>query len=414
MTETPEVRAKNPVLSLIMCSRNDDYQRGALWRLQTGLNLTAQTVHRLGLQNSVEVILTDWGSSTPLRQVLCLTPEAASLVSILEVPARVAQTYQRDAPFSEVHALNAAARRARGRFIGRIDQDTILGAKFFEKLFQLYEQKRSLEVPLERALMLSNRRGVPYRLASTCPTPWVVARYLAWFGSLLRQANPLPDDQYYKSYVGIWLIHRDRWFDIKGYDESFIYINWMEVDMILRLEPDNQFVNLGRVIDHDIYHLDHMHPLSQWGARGRVRKENPVRDREHPPPTKSPNDSDWGLAREDLQPRPYQLKPGEAEAAAALLSRPRWSSFFARTVGAAFRWLLDRITLGVIEAPARLVRSLLGLAPSLRERVFGYRNTLKGQPLSAWPRLARAYRESRRRSASGDESEIHSRNLPGG
>lgn len=387
--------AGRPVLSLIVCSRNDNYQGGGLWRLETGLNLTARAVHDLGFQDSVEIILTDWGSETPIREVLSLTPEAAGLLSVIEVPRSVAEQYQRDAPFSEVHALNSAARRARGDYIGRIDQDTILGHRFFERFFRFHRGEAFAAVPLKRALMLSNRRGVPYRLASTCPTPWVIDRFIRWFGRRLPQAMPLSEQHYYKSYVGIWLVHRDLWFEIGGYDESFIYINWMEVDMILRLEPEYRFVNFGRVIDHEVYHLDHIHPLVHWGAKGRIRKENPVRDRDHLPPKKLPNSSDWGLAREPLALSPYRLKPGEAEAAAELVSRPRWGLFLRRTTWLGIRWISDRVVLGLIGLLAAGPRLVLALAPSWRERVLSFRDTLRGQPLSSWPRLAREHRQAR-------------------
>ena len=394
----PDGTAGKPVLSLIACSRNDDYQGKAVWRLQTGLNLTARTIHALGLEASVEIILSDWGSETPLRHALCLTPEAARLVRVLEVPPELAARYQRDAPFSEVHALNAAARRARGEYIGRIDQDTILGREFFERFFRLYRGEDTLEdgVPLPHALMLSNRRGVPYRLVAGCPSPWVIDRFLRWFAPRLAPAMPLPEAEYYKSYVGIWLIHRDRWFEIGGYDESFIYINWMEVDMILRLEPESRFVNLGRLIGHRIYHLDHIHPLVHWGARGRVRRENPVRDRSRPPPVKCPNPEDWGLAREPLTLRPYPLKPGEAEAALGSVDRPRWGMFLGRVAWSGLRRAMDRVALGTIAVLAAGPRLLLALAPGLRARVLSYRDTLRGEPLARWGTRLREHRKARR------------------
>ena len=385
-----------PVLSLIVCSRNDDYLGKAVWRLQTGLNLTARTIHELGLAAKVEIILSDWGSETPLGEALCLSSEAAQLVRVLEVPPATARTYQQDAPFSEVHALNAAARRARGEYIGRIDQDTILGRTFFDRFFRLYDGGNSLGFPLDRALMLSNRRGIPFRLASACPPTWVIDRFIRWFGRRLPQAMPLPEADYYKSYVGIWLIHRDRWFEIGGYDESFRYINWMEVDMILRLEPECRFVNLGRIIDHAVYHLDHMHPLVYWGAKGRVRKENPVRDRDHLPPHKRPNGSDWGLARDPLSTRAYRLKPAEAERAAEQITRARWGAFVGRTTWFGIRWLSDRIAMGLLIALGWGLGRVLALAPSWRARMRGHREALRGHPMSRWPAVLRSRRIARR------------------
>ena len=388
--------AKRPVLSLICCSRNDDYLGRATWRLQTGLNLTARAVHELGLEDDVEIILTDWGSDEPLQKVLCLTDEAARLLRVLEVPKPVAERYQRDAPFSEVHALNAAARRSRGEYIGRIDQDTVLGRKFLQRFFELHRGERSTGAPIHAVQMLSNRRGVPYRFASTQPPAWVVDRFIQRFGPRLPLAKPLPEHLYYQSYVGIWLIHRDLWFEIGGYDESFIYINWMEADMILRLEPKYPFVNLGRLIDHDIYHLDHIHPFAHWGAKGRVRRENPVRDRDNPPAEVFPNGEDWGLANEDLRLTPYELKPGEAARARESVYRPARASYSGRLVLLAFRLVRDRAVLTSLSLATRLAKRVLSVAPGLEETVASYRNALRGHPFRQWPGVLRDHRMERR------------------
>lgn len=119
-----------PILSLVLCSRNDEYMGNSLWRLRTVLEYTASKISVLGQSGEVEILVTDWGSDKPLRDVLDLSPDAAKLVSFVHVPGNVAERLQKDSPFAEVIALNAAARRARGRYIGRIDQDTLVGEGF--------------------------------------------------------------------------------------------------------------------------------------------------------------------------------------------------------------------------------------------------------------------------------------------
>src|SRR5690606_9313427 len=201
---------------------------------------------------------------------------------------------------------------------------------------------------------------------------------------------------YYQSYVGIWLIHRDLWFEIGGYDESFIYINWMEADMILRLEPKYPFVNLGRLIDHDIYHLDHIHPFAHWGAKGRVRRENPVRDRDNPPAEVFPNGEDWGLANEDLRLTPYELKPGEAARARESVYRPARAAYSGRLVPLAFRLVRDRAVLTALSLATRLAKRVLSVAPGLEEAVASYRNALRGHPFGQWPAVLRNHHTERR------------------
>src|ERR1700730_10004235 len=94
MTEctTQELRplCGSPVLSLILCSRNDQYMGNSLWRLQTALNYVARNVEELGRENDVEVLVADWGSEVPLRDVLELSPAAARITSFIVIPPRTA------------------------------------------------------------------------------------------------------------------------------------------------------------------------------------------------------------------------------------------------------------------------------------------------------------------------------------
>src|SRR5207344_1244533 len=100
----------------------------------------------------VEVLVTDWGSDVPLREAVGLTPAAAGVVSFVTVPPTLAVALQGDSPFPEVLALNAAARRARGRYIGRIDQDTLVGERFLRWFFETVER----EPPPEHTLFFAN------------------------------------------------------------------------------------------------------------------------------------------------------------------------------------------------------------------------------------------------------------------
>ena len=83
--------SKKPVLSLILCSRNDQYLGNSRWRLQTALNYLAQKVHELGREEDVEVIVSDWGSEIPLHSVLELDSIAERIVSFVIIPPTLAQ-----------------------------------------------------------------------------------------------------------------------------------------------------------------------------------------------------------------------------------------------------------------------------------------------------------------------------------
>ena len=143
----------SPLISLILCSRNDSYMGNSLWRLETSINLALLNAKAANFLDKLEVVVADWGSEVPLSDVLNLVPEAKGRVKFVHIPPDVAQVEQKDSKFPEVIALNAAARRASGEYIGRIDNDTIVGREFFENFDNLLAKKDSLWFDPSNAFM---------------------------------------------------------------------------------------------------------------------------------------------------------------------------------------------------------------------------------------------------------------------
>ena len=165
----------------------------------------------------------------PLRDVIKLTPAARRVVSFILVPPEIGRPLQKDSPFPEVLALNAAARRAKGAYIGRIDQDTLVGKRFLEAFLGAVEGSQAIELPTKPAMFFANVRMVPYRFTVRCPPLWMVERYIE------RMCSKLPLEigkhaPFYCASVGIWLLPQVMWHECGGYDESMLYMNSMEID----------------------------------------------------------------------------------------------------------------------------------------------------------------------------------------
>jgi len=299
-----------PLLSVVLCSRNDRYMGDSRWRLRTALDYLGERVADLGFADRVEVLVTDWGSDVPLHEVVTLRPAAAAITSFVVVPPDIARRRQRDSPFPEVLALNAAARRARGRFIGRIDQDILVGERFL----RVFAEAAGDGSPRwDRALLFANRRGIPYRFAAQGPSFANVTRFVRLAGESLKieRHNRYTGNVYWTSYVGMWLAHRDLWHECGGYDERMIYYNWMEADMICRLRPRYPILDLGLLSGYDFYHLEHYHPRASLFARAHVRKNAAV-DLRAAAPALHPNASSWGLSDEALVVEPARVASPES------------------------------------------------------------------------------------------------------
>ncbi len=293
MTEY-QVEAAPVALSLILCSRNDSYMGNSVWRLETSLNWAAAQLAHLHSEHRAEIIVTDWGSEVPLRDVLRLTPGAARLTRLVHVPPMEARTLQRDSPFPEVIALNAAARRARGLFVGRIDQDTLIGPRFLRHFIELVDGRIPCESPVLESLFFSNHRRIPYAFASMCPPLEHIDRFVRQFGRHFQNDHTNPRAPYYSAGVGIWLLPRAIWAECGGYDERMIYMNMMEVRMVERLTSKYPLIDLGRRLDYDFYHLEHYHPASvRRSSSHRMTNFKQAFSDAH---ALRQNDDNWGLA----------------------------------------------------------------------------------------------------------------------
>ncbi|WP_337286879.1 hypothetical protein [Candidatus Methylomirabilis sp.] len=365
--------SRTPALSLILCSRNDQYMGNSRWRLQTTLNYVAQRVHELDREEDVEVLVADWGSDIPLREVVELSPAAARMVSFILIPPGIARDLQQDSPFPEVLALNAAARRAGGEYIGRIDQDTLVGKRFLQYFFDLYEGRRQLDVPLTSALLFANVRMVPYRLSVRCPSFWTIDKYINCFWRFLK-IQFTSRITFYRYSVGIWLLHRDLWNACGGYDERMIYMNDMEVNMIERLMKNHKVVNLGKLVDYDFYHLEHYHPLAPRRS-STYRMVNPWSPFAQPDIC-HPNGPDWGLVQYPFETLPCSPDRNKDETATLRQSPLEWLFF-----------ILLMVSAGIQIASDKLIKSVRMGNVVWRRRTATAWETVRCEPLVRWPRL---------------------------
>jgi len=300
-------------ISYVIASRNDSYGGDSLGRLQKTLNHTGYILDRNNCLKQSEVIITDWATPKnyrPLKDVLKLNDHIASILKIVEVPALIANKYQLNSPFSEVHAMNAAFRRSSGTFFGRIDQDTLIGERFVDWFYRrFHEENNGFNWPL---VAFSGRRNLNPK-QSLYPYNFIFdnEKYkevnICHSNNFYSRVHPKKQSMllFYGGAVGILLIHRDVYMKSKGYNETYIYMNNMDTEFLNRLKRDrNDFYNLGLKCDGDFYHLHHSRKDgakedSQLHAKeSGSRKTNPPIMREAEP--FNPNSDNWGLRDEDL------------------------------------------------------------------------------------------------------------------
>ena len=172
---------------------------------------------------------------------------------------------------------------------------------------------------------------------------------------------------FYLKAVGIWLAHRDLWHECGGYDERMIYMNGMEANMMHRLMKKYPMVDLGRMIEHDFYHLEHYHP---WAPRrtSTHRKVNP-----HlpfwAPERMNPNGEGWGLAA-----YPLEQSPTRTGGVPASQETPAW-------------WKTQYLFLILAIDAQGLFDGAIKAAGVWRKRARTAWLAVRGRPLWNWPRV---------------------------
>ncbi len=298
-----------PLISLILCSRNDSYMGNSLWRLETSINLTLIHAKEANFLNQLEIIVSDWGSEVPLSSVLDLIPDAEKNVKFVHIPQNLANRLQKDSKFPEVIALNAAARRASGQYIGRIDNDTIVGADFFENFNLRINNKKLLWFDPTDAFMFIERRSIPYRFSSESFSLGHVYNYIKTYGSLLKVETARTwGFPFWWSPVGIMIFHKDIWHESRGYDEELIYWGWMEGDLALRLGKKHLLIDFKDLAGNFLYHLEHYPSLTAYKDRNgpatpRQKNETKIYGLKY-----KVNNEDWGINQENIRLKDYQLK----------------------------------------------------------------------------------------------------------
>ncbi len=149
-----------PYLSIIMASRNDDYQGNALSRLQMVVNNLIDQAKQYNLR--AELIIVDWNppSDKPLLKDAVFLPDdlGPSIVRFITVPSSIHKTYRCSDKIKiiTVAALNVGIRRAEGEFIWTTNSDLL----FSDELMRFLSSEKLEKGRFYRAFRYSVREDV--------------------------------------------------------------------------------------------------------------------------------------------------------------------------------------------------------------------------------------------------------------
>lgn len=300
-------------ISYVLVSRNDSYCGDSVGRLTNTLNHTGQILFDNDVLEHSEVVLVDWASPNPektLKDVLKLNSYIKKILKIVTVPKDIANKYQKDSPFSEVHSMNVGFRNMEGEYFARIDNDTLIGNRWI-KWFYHDREKLNYDVKIafsgRRNLSEDQSKESNYKLIINND---LISRNVEICHNHNHYSRLMPPGRIYPFYggaVGIMLVRDYLYLEYKGFNEDLIYMNNMDTEFINRMVmDDNEVFNLSLCTDADFYHQHH---ARSDGAAGDITqphaKENGKRktnaDETRYKSIENNNSSEWGLLNEELE-----------------------------------------------------------------------------------------------------------------
>ncbi|NWF98010.1 MAG: glycosyltransferase [Nitrospirae bacterium] len=282
------------MLSIVLQGRNDDYMGNFVWRLSTNINKQAKDIFSLGYENQAEIILTDWGSKVPLKNVLMLNNEAKSLLRIIEVLPEIANKYNLDSPYSCVHAINTGIRRSLGEYILFCDGDTYIPTDSMEKIFNLLNKGNLNGTPLDKLLLLASRYHIPKTFQQKEPEIEEIDDYIEKNKNILAHDKINLDN--FMGTATAYLMSRNLWFECRGFDENLIYWGWFDIDIFYRI------ITKYPVFDFEDFKIPFFHLEHYSDSKNRsLEKENPRKANPMIYPSSFFSNSEkWGLFSEKL------------------------------------------------------------------------------------------------------------------
>ena len=272
------------LISIIMQGKNDNYLENFLQRLTFSISKHIDNIKTLGLENQVQIVLTDWGSEVKLIDVLDVD---FNFIKYIYVKPEIAAKYNGDAKYSYVHPLNVSARNADGEFIIWGDSDGYLPLDSFKYLHELI-----VKMKLENIYKFywGSRYHIPRENYQNYKNTKEIDNFLKSNPELKHDKI---DCQNFGGGAAILLLTKEMYFETTGMWEKLIYWGWQDIEFHKRLLQSYEFGGDLEDLNIKIYHLEH------W--ENRVQGLSHLKWNEEVDSKNIKANENWGLKNELLE-----------------------------------------------------------------------------------------------------------------
>jgi len=232
--------------TIILASRNDDYGKSPQTRLNNTLNFLLNLIYSLDLENLFDVLILDYDSTSPLKEVCPNDP----ILNYLSIPKKELE-FEKNL-FPESRIFNIGVLNSSSNNFLKIDQDIIIGSNFFDFILDTaklpdigfsgcrYIGNNSFFI--EKDFYLKNSRfNYPLFQPDRCY-------------NIFKRNNILP---FYSTYKGVLFFKKTLFQNLNGFNKELIYQNYINIDFINRASIHYPIYNLGLKTNFDFYHQRH-------------------------------------------------------------------------------------------------------------------------------------------------------------
>lgn len=281
------------LLTIITVGRNDNYAGNFRYRLVTCINYLARSLKKINRLNDVEILITDWNSELPLVEDMPLLEEAAEICNFITVSPELAKEYNVPGQvFNTAASLNIALRKGQGAFMAIMAGDILISVHAIDALLRILDGTVQVEFDIKKSFCLLGRKTLPDHLTAQ------ELSFEEWDYYLSLGAYRIPQDLFYAGLGGGasgQLMHRNLWYECRGYDERLTLWGWNDVELTLRMSQYYPWIDLSNfgVCLWEIGHKsnpEYIEVSSKW-----ENQNTPIVHKDL-----VANGEEWGLVKLDL------------------------------------------------------------------------------------------------------------------
>lgn len=276
------------LLSIITIARNDDYKGNFKNRLINSINYNSRIIYELGFSDIVEIIIVDWNSKVPLKNILELNDDARNMCRFITVPIEIAKKALKDKQtFNIPCSANVGLRRAAGKYAFIISADMIVPRYNYSSLISFLNGEIEVPFNLNNSIFFiptKRLKNIHIEKDTTCK---IFDQIIASRSSQLMDAGfKWPGT----GSGNVSLMNMALWKEFKGYDENLSDWGWNDIELPLRVTQKYPSYNLDFL---GISVIDFEEPMTNEDISRKVNKFKV-------PISMVTNNSNWGLGNYTL------------------------------------------------------------------------------------------------------------------